>query len=99
MKMAPSKEEETKLREYNDEISKLGPAERFLKAILDIPFAFKRVEALLYKENFNTEVKYLRKSFQTLEVLLSNKLHTYISLHKFLHVLPSIMQCRKPVKN
>ncbi|KAH6808322.1 formin-like protein 6 [Perilla frutescens var. frutescens] len=67
VKMAPSKEEEIKLREYNDEISKLGPAERFLKAILDIPFAFKRVEALLYKANFNTEVKYLRKSFQTLE--------------------------------
>ncbi|KAH6799590.1 hypothetical protein C2S51_036074 [Perilla frutescens var. frutescens] len=67
VKMAPSKEEEIKLRECNDEISKLGPAERFLKAILDIPFAFKRVEALLYKANFNTEVKYLRKSFQTLE--------------------------------
>lgn len=68
MKMAPSKEEEIKLRQYNDEISKLGTAERFLKTILEIPFAFKRVEALLYKANFNTEVKYLRKSFQTLEV-------------------------------
>ncbi|XP_042041766.1 formin-like protein 6 [Salvia splendens] len=67
VKMAPSKEEEIKLREYNGEISKLGTAERFLKAILDIPFAFKRVEALLFKANFNMEVKYLRKSFQTLE--------------------------------
>ena len=72
MKMAPSKEEEIKLREYNGEISKLGTAERFLKAILDIPFAFKRVEALLFKANFNMEVKYLRKSFQTLEVLPIN---------------------------
>lgn len=72
VKMAPSREEEIKLREYNDEISKLGTAERFLKAILDIPFAFKRVEALLFKANFNTEVKYLRKSFQTLEVLRTN---------------------------
>ncbi|KAI3462691.1 hypothetical protein Pfo_019354 [Paulownia fortunei] len=67
VKMAPSKEEERKLKEYNDESSKLGPAERFLRAILDIPFAFKRVEAMLYRANFNTEVKYLRKSFQTLE--------------------------------
>lgn len=68
VKMAPTKEEEIKLRDYQGDISKLGTAERFLKAILDIPFAFKRVEAMLYRANFNTEVKYLRKSFQTLEV-------------------------------
>ncbi|XP_051117196.1 formin-like protein 6 [Andrographis paniculata] len=67
VKMAPTKEEENKLKQYNDEGSKLGPAERFLKAILDIPFAFQRVEAMLYRANFDAEVKYLRKSFQTLE--------------------------------
>ncbi|XP_050388089.1 formin-like protein 6 [Argentina anserina] len=67
VKMAPTKEEEIKLREYQGDISKLGSAERFLKAVLDIPFAFKRVEAMLYRANFDTEVKYLRKSFQTLE--------------------------------
>ncbi|KAF5738251.1 formin-like protein 6 [Tripterygium wilfordii] len=67
VKMAPTKEEEIKLREYSGDISKLGSAERFLKAVLDIPFAFKRVEAMLYRANFDTEVKYLRKSFQTLE--------------------------------
>lgn len=68
VKMAPTKEEEIKLRDYNGDTSKLGSAERFLKAVLDIPFAFKRVEAMLYRANFDTEVKYLRKSFQTLEV-------------------------------
>lgn len=67
VKMAPTKEEEIKLREYSGDISKLGSAEQFLKAVLDIPFAFKRVEAMLYRANFDTEVKYLRKSFQTLE--------------------------------
>ncbi|KAF2294701.1 hypothetical protein GH714_015628 [Hevea brasiliensis] len=67
VKMAPTKEEEIKLREYSGDGSKLGSAERFLKAVLDIPFAFKRVEAMLYRANFDTEVKYLRKSFQTLE--------------------------------
>ncbi|KAI3451931.1 hypothetical protein Pfo_008596 [Paulownia fortunei] len=67
VKMAPTKEEEIKLKDYNGESSKLGSAERFLKAILDIPFAFKRVEAMLYRANFDTEVTYLRKSFQTLE--------------------------------
>ena len=67
--MAPTKEEEIKLREYSGDISKLGSAERFLKTVLDIPVAFRRVEAMLYRANFDTEVKYLRKSFQTLEVL------------------------------
>ena len=69
LKMAPTKEEERRLREYEDDSPfKLGPAERFLKAVLDIPFAFKRADAMLYITNFESEVEYLRKSFDTLEV-------------------------------
>jgi hypothetical protein len=68
VKMAPTKEEELKLRDYNGDLSKLGSAERFLKALLDIPFAFRRVDAMLYRANFETEINYLRKSFETLEV-------------------------------
>lgn len=71
LKMAPTKEEERKLRDFKDESpSKLGPAEKFLKAVLDIPFAFKRVDAMLYIANFDSEVEYLRRSFETLEVHL-----------------------------
>lgn len=81
VKMAPSKEEEIKLKDFNDDISKLGTAERFLKAILDIPFAFRRVEAMLYRANFNSEVKYLRKSFQTLEVLQINPFNLLLQHH------------------
>lgn len=69
VKMAPTKEEELKLRDFTGDLSKLGSAERFLKAVLDIPFAFKRVDVMLYRANFENEVNYLRKSFQTLEVL------------------------------
>ncbi|KAK9057478.1 hypothetical protein SSX86_022313 [Deinandra increscens subsp. villosa] len=69
LKMAPTKEEERKLKEYKDDTPvKLGSAERFLKAVLDVPFAFKRVEALLYISNFESEVEYLKRSFQTLEM-------------------------------
>lgn len=67
VKMAPTKEEEIKLRDYRGDISTLGSAERFLKAILDIPFAFKRAEAMLYQANFENEIIFLRSSFQTLE--------------------------------
>lgn len=68
LKMAPTKEEEHKLKEFKDESPfKLGPAEKFLKAVLDIPFAFKRVDAMLYIANFDSEVEYLKRSFETLE--------------------------------
>ncbi|KZV35481.1 formin-like protein 1 [Dorcoceras hygrometricum] len=68
LRMAPSKEEERKLKEYKDESPlKLGTAEKFLKAVLDIPYAFKRVDAMLYISNFDSEIDHLRKSFQTLE--------------------------------
>lgn len=71
LRMAPTKEEEIKLKEYKDDSPfKLGPAERFLKSVLDIPFAFKRVDAMLYMANFDSEVKYLKKSFEALEVNL-----------------------------
>ncbi|KAL8258896.1 hypothetical protein R6Q59_026849 [Mikania micrantha] len=69
LKMAPTKEEERKLKEYKDDTPvKLGPAEKFLKAVLDVPFAFKRVEAMFYISNFESEVDYLKRSFQTLEI-------------------------------
>ncbi|KAG8642062.1 hypothetical protein MANES_12G054400v8 [Manihot esculenta] len=68
LKMAPTKEEERKLKEYKDDSpTKLGHAEKFLKAVLDVPFAFKRVDAMLYTTNFESEVEYLKRSFQTLE--------------------------------
>lgn len=69
LKMAPTKDEESKLKKFRDELPfKLGPAEKFLKVMLDIPFAFKRVDAMLYIANFDTELEYLGKSFETLEV-------------------------------
>ncbi|KAM0904026.1 hypothetical protein ACQ4PT_018294 [Festuca glaucescens] len=68
LKMAPTREEELKLREYReDALAKLGTAESFLKAVLGVPFAFKRVEAMLYIANFDSEVDYLKTAFKTLE--------------------------------
>ena len=81
LKMAPTKEEERKLKEYEDDSPvKLGSAERFLKAMLDIPFAFKRVDAMLYITNFESEVEYLKKCFETLEVYSLFHLSLFLSL-------------------
>lgn len=68
LKMAPTAEEELKLRLFNGEIAQLGPAERFLKALVDIPFAFKRMDALLFMCTIQEEATITRESFATLEV-------------------------------
>lgn len=77
--MAPTKEEEIKLVNYNDDVSKLDSSERFLKSLLDIPFAFKRVDAMVYRANFESEIKYLMQTFETLEVIVDEKLLSSIS--------------------
>ncbi|KAL2493934.1 Formin-like protein 3 [Forsythia ovata] len=68
LKMAPTTDEELKLRLYNGEISHLGPAEQFLKLMVEIPFAFKRLESLLFMSTLQEEVSSVKGSFATLEV-------------------------------
>ncbi|KAF2611653.1 hypothetical protein F2Q70_00009632 [Brassica cretica] len=69
VKMVPTKEEELKLCSYKGEVDELGSAEKFLRAVVGVPFAFQRAEAMLYRETFEDEVVHLRNSFSMLEVL------------------------------
>lgn len=78
-KMVPTKEEEGQLYGYKGDINELGSAERFVKAMLHIPYAFQRVEAMLYRETFEDEVVHLRNSFSMLEVYTSSNLPPHIS--------------------
>uniref|UniRef100_A0A5B6Z1K3 Formin-like protein n=1 Tax=Davidia involucrata TaxID=16924 RepID=A0A5B6Z1K3_DAVIN len=68
LKMAPTTEEELKLRLFSGELSRLGSAERFLKVLVDIPFAFKRMESLLFMCTLQEEGSIIKESFVTLEV-------------------------------
>lgn len=68
VKMTPTKEEEEKFSLYDGDIDELDPAEKFVKVVLSIPFAFSRVQVMLYRETFEDEVAHLRKSFAMLEV-------------------------------
>ncbi|KAI3439801.1 Formin-like protein [Psidium guajava] len=68
LKMAPTTQEELKLRLFSGEISQLGPAERFLKVLVEIPYAFKRVETLLFMNSAQEEVSSVKESLMTLEV-------------------------------
>lgn len=68
VKMAPTREEAARLKVYNGDISKLGPGERFLKALLDIPNAFQRVDAMMFRANFEEDVVCIQNSLETLEL-------------------------------
>ncbi|KAF7007771.1 hypothetical protein CFC21_022676 [Triticum aestivum] len=87
-KMAPTKEEELKLKDYSGDLSIIDPAERFLKDVLNVPFAFKRVDAMLYRANFDAEVNYLRKSFGTMEAACSD----LRSSNLFLKLLDAVLK-------
>lgn len=67
IRMAPTSEEELKLRLYNGPIEQLGPAERFLKVLVDIPFAIKRLESLLFMGALQEEAANVKEAFITLE--------------------------------
>ncbi|CAA3007089.1 Hypothetical predicted protein [Olea europaea subsp. europaea] len=71
-KMVPTDEEEAKLANYKGDIAELGSAEKLVKAMLKVPFAFLRIEAMLYRETFEDEVLHLRKSFSMLEVTVQS---------------------------
>ncbi|GAU39195.1 hypothetical protein TSUD_270390 [Trifolium subterraneum] len=68
LKMAPTQEEELKLRLFSGELTQLGPAERFLKVLVEIPFAFQRLECLMFMLILREEVTSIKDSFATLEV-------------------------------
>jgi len=68
--MAPTSDEELKLRLFSGDLSQLGPADRFLKAMVDIPFAFKRMEFLLFMGSLKEELATIMESFAILEVCI-----------------------------
>lgn len=68
LKMAPTADEELKLRLYDGDLAQLGPAERFLKVLVNIPFAFKRLDSLCFMSSYQEEVSSVKESLATLEV-------------------------------
>lgn len=68
LKVTPTKIEEEKLVNYEGDINNLASAEKFLKAMLEIPLAFLRIKVMLYKQNFDEDVCHLKETFRMLEV-------------------------------
>lgn len=68
--MAPTSDEELKIRLYSGDLSLLDPGEQFLKAIIDVPYAFKRMETLLFIFSLPEDISSIKQSFSSLEVLV-----------------------------
>ncbi|GJY51906.1 formin-like protein 4 [Tanacetum coccineum] len=63
-----SKEDEKIILEFEGDVTRLADAESFLHHILKaIPSAFTRVNVMLFKSNYRSEVTEVKKSLQTLE--------------------------------
>ncbi|KAL4569777.1 hypothetical protein LXL04_025420 [Taraxacum kok-saghyz] len=88
LRMAPSQEEELKLRLYDGDINQLGLSERFLKDLVEIPFAFKRLEALLFMAAIHEDYHMAKESFATLEVACDK----LMSSRLFLRLLEAVLK-------
>ncbi|KAJ4972488.1 hypothetical protein NE237_005662 [Protea cynaroides] len=67
-KIAPTQEEETQIRKFSGDSTKLADAESFLFQILKaVPSAFTRLDALLFRSNYDHEIQQVKESLQTLE--------------------------------
>ncbi|XP_062218256.1 formin-like protein 10 [Phragmites australis] len=87
LRMKPTDEEEQKLRLYDGDFSKLGLAEQVMKALLDIPFAFKRISTLLFISSLQEDASSLRDSFLQLEAACGELKHRL-----FLKLLEAVLK-------
>ncbi|XP_008776710.2 formin-like protein 11 [Phoenix dactylifera] len=68
LKMSPTADEELRLRLYTGDPARIGPAEQFIKALVDIPFAYQRLDAMLLMASLPEEALSTKQSFSTLKV-------------------------------
>ncbi|CAD6264396.1 unnamed protein product [Miscanthus lutarioriparius] len=68
IRWTPTSDEELRLRLYTGELTQLGPAEQFLRTIIDIPYLYQRLDVLLFMTSLPEEAANAEQSFKTLEV-------------------------------
>lgn len=66
--MKPTDEEKRKFQKFDGDPTLLGPADRFTYAVLGVPNAWLRLEAMLYKAQFKEEFESDMRSLETLKV-------------------------------
>ncbi|PQQ07063.1 formin-like protein 4 [Prunus yedoensis var. nudiflora] len=68
-RIAPTEEEQSQILEYSGDPTRLADAECFLYHILKaVPTAFTRLNAMLFRYNYDLEILNLKESLRTLEL-------------------------------
>lgn len=68
-RIAPTEEEQSQILEYDGDTARLAAAESFLYHILKaVPSAFKRLNAMLFRLNYDTEIQEIKEFLQNLEM-------------------------------
>ncbi|OEL30832.1 Formin-like protein 18 [Dichanthelium oligosanthes] len=68
IRWTPTSDEELRLRLYTGELTQLGPAEQFLRTIIDIPYLYQRLDVLLFMYSLPEEAANAEQSFKNIEV-------------------------------
>lgn len=67
-KISPTVEDQAKILKFNGNSAQLAYAESFLYQILtSVPMAFIRINAMLFRSNYDPDILHLKESLQTLE--------------------------------
>jgi len=67
-RVSPTEEEESLILEYKGDPARLAAAESFLYNLLKaVPSAFKRLNAMLFRLNYDSEIQETKESLQTIE--------------------------------
>ncbi|XP_042459139.1 formin-like protein 3 isoform X1 [Zingiber officinale] len=88
LRMQPTTDEELKLRSYTGDLSFLAPAEQFLKELINIPFAYKRMDVLLFMSLLHEDVSIIKESFAILEVACAELRNNRL----FLKILEAVLK-------
>ncbi|KAK7848098.1 formin-like protein 8 [Quercus suber] len=68
-RVAPTEEEQSKILEFDGDPRRLAAAESFLYRLLKaVPSSFTRLNAMLFRLNYDSEILNLKESIQTLEL-------------------------------
>ncbi|KAK9276224.1 hypothetical protein L1049_005755 [Liquidambar formosana] len=68
-RISPTKEEESQILSFDGDPTRLAVAESFLFRLLKaVPSAFARLNAMLFRLNYDSEILLLKESLQTLEL-------------------------------
>lgn len=68
VKVAPTADEKKKFMQFDGSLSSLGPPDRFFHAILHVPNAFPRLNAMFYRAQYEEEMKHVQDAIKVLEV-------------------------------